>query len=118
MEDAQPLRWCADDEAICGPSAEGMMHLGSVVPLAAAARVLREANVGVGVGAKAGAGGVGVGANAKAGGKHFKHKKAGGKGASPAPPPSAVDCGDNSDPCVGGGGVGNGGGYYDYADYP
>ena len=98
-------------------------QLSSAVPLTAAARVLLEVNIGVGVGgvgvaAKAGAGGVGVGANAKAGGKPFKHKKTGGKGASPAPPPSAVDCGDNSDPCVGGGGGGNGGGYYDYAAYP
>ncbi|XBH98600.1 hypothetical protein VPH35_128088 [Triticum aestivum] len=117
MTDAQPLRWHADDETTHGPSAEGMMQLSSAVPLTATARVLLEVNPGVGVGgvgfgAKAGVGGVGVGANAKAGGKHFKHKKAGGNGVSPAP--SAVDCGDNSDPCVGGGGVI--GDYY--GDYP
>ncbi|XBI08440.1 hypothetical protein VPH35_136173 [Triticum aestivum] len=104
MMGAQPLRWCAANEAIRGPSAEGMMQLSSVVPLAAAARVPREANAGVWVG--------GVGVGAKAGGKPFKHKKAGGNGVSPAP--SAVDCGDNSDPCVGGGGaIGD---YY--GDYP
>ena len=88
------------------------MQLSSAVPLAAAARVLLDDSVGVGgvgAGGKAGAGGVGV--HAKAGGKPHKHKKAGGNrmgGAGPAP--SAADCGDNSDPCLGGGS----GNDYDY----